>query len=387
MKKVIWFILLSIIISSCDKRQKEKFAEDNINVYRVQINDKDQFFNWDEFVDKIELIPLETNKDGLIGRFTKGIVINDNVFIFDVYFQSLLHFDISGKFERQISRKGGGPGEYLEIRDFCIDDSILYTLDYGRIHSYKISTGKHVETWTYDMKNGFNPSSIALYNKDNYYLWNNSPDVWNPEKGTYYMLRNMRHKEVREEYVKFEYKTMAFPPRFYFCPDERSYYFNNGKDVICKITNDSLAGLFFLDFGNMSLSSNHIDEFKRTGDMNDFLSNNAFKLIENVFKVNELLYFACTGPGSYTYEGLINEKKQEVKIGRRDFRRSPRFFFSDKNVLYGYYEPSTLLENLKKEVDINSCFANLLEDVSNIELDDNPILVKVYMKELNEKDF
>jgi len=74
-----------------------------------------------DFFSSIELIPLETNKNSLVGG-DPLILANDSLlFINSVYsprpisFRNLLAFNRKGKFLNQIGREGRGPGEYFRL--------------------------------------------------------------------------------------------------------------------------------------------------------------------------------------------------------------------------------------------------------------------------------
>jgi hypothetical protein len=345
--------------------------------------DKDKVFQWNDFVDKIELIPLETTDNSLIGASMgiSGIITDEDIFIHDFRYHNLFNFDISGKFKRKIGSRGRGPGEYRELRDFRIgDDGNLYTLDYRKIHCYEKNTGVHIESWSFDAGNGFNPVKMVVYNKDNYFLWCSNPDVWDESKGEYYIMRKMTGGKIKSEYFKYEHKSFA-DTRFYPCGND-SYYIQPVMDcdnVVYKLTKDSANVAFSIDFGDMAISPKQMAELY-SSDPNAFFRSKAFKCISNILEINDYIYFNCIGPGSRIYEGLICKKTGKVNFGKTDYKRSPRFFFSDGTVLYGYYVPAQLIEYKNDDVNLNKWFNEALNNVEHIKIDDNPILVKVYLK-------
>lgn len=67
----------------------------------------------------IRIVRLETNDSVLVGRIDKVLIHDGKIYIGDFYAsQSLFIFDMQGKAIRKISRKGRGPGEYIQLRDF-----------------------------------------------------------------------------------------------------------------------------------------------------------------------------------------------------------------------------------------------------------------------------
>jgi hypothetical protein len=359
---------------------KINIISNDIKNYQVKVSeDKDKVFQWNDFVDKIELIPLETTDNSLIGDLSSGIITDEDIFIHDFIYKSLLNFDISGKFKRKIGSRGRGPGEYLEIRDFCIgDDGNLYTLDYKKIHCYEKNTGVHIKSWSFDAGVGFNPLNMIIYDEDNYFLW--CSNVQDTDKGEHYLMKKMIKGKTKSEYFKYEYQSSA-NQRFFPCRND-SYYIRPVIDcdnVVYKLTKDSVSASFSIDFGDMAISPKQMVELN-SSDPNAFLGSKAFKYISNILEINDYIYFTCIGPHTEIYEGIICQKTGEVNFGKTDYKNCPHFFFSDGTVLYGYYEPDQLIEYKNDDVNLNSCFNEAFNNVEHIKFDDNPILVKVYLK-------
>jgi hypothetical protein len=382
MKKINFIALWLLMLYGCHSERKNTIISD-IKNYQVKVSeDKDKVFQWNDFVDKIELIPLETTDNSLIGNLSSGIITDEDIFIHDFIYKNLLNFDISGKFKRKIGSRGRGPGEYLEIRDFCIgDDGNLYTLDYRKIHCYEKNTGVHIKSWSFDAGVGYNPLNMIIYDEDNYFLWCSKPDVWDPDKGEYYLMKKMIKGKTKSEYFKYEYPSSA-NYRFFPCRND-SYYIRPVIDcdnVVYKLTKDSVSASFSIDFGDMAISPKQMVELNNSSDPNAFLGSKAFKYISNILEINDYIYFTCIGPHTEIYEGLICKNTGEVNFGKRDYRKSPRFFFSDGTVLYGYYEPYQLIEYKSYDVNLNSCFNEAFNKLQHVDIEDNPILVKVYLK-------
>lgn len=58
-------------------------------------------------------------------KISKILLRNGKIFIYDRRkANALLMFDISGKFERRIGKRGGGPGEYNILWGFTVDESV-----------------------------------------------------------------------------------------------------------------------------------------------------------------------------------------------------------------------------------------------------------------------
>ncbi len=67
------------------------------------------------------IIPLETSEKALLGEVRKVMKSGDLLFVLDTN-SSLKIFNTKGEFQRNIGRVGQGPGEYVMLTDFTLDD-------------------------------------------------------------------------------------------------------------------------------------------------------------------------------------------------------------------------------------------------------------------------
>jgi hypothetical protein len=241
---------------------------------------------------------LETNNSSLIGELYKGIIDKSDIYLLDFKNQSLLNFDSKGKFKRKIGQRGKGSNEYLEIRDFCISKNFLYSLDYGKILCFNRTDGNVNDSWSFKADDGFNPENFIVYNKNEYYLWNSNPDVWNRNKGEYFRMHKIHQQKIESEFFKYTHKTSG-DPRFYACGDE-SYYIKpvDGEYEIHKLTKDSLFTSFKIDFGDQALNPEEIEELRNSKKPNAYLKSKSFKSISNILEVENYIFFNCSKPSA-----------------------------------------------------------------------------------------
>ena len=104
------------------------YSEDGVTVIPMNAQQGD-VLNLSDFAESIELIPLETTDDCLIGWIPEIIATENYYYMISAVgydFQKLYVYDKQGKFVRQISSRGQGGNEFLEVRDFdVIGDSII----------------------------------------------------------------------------------------------------------------------------------------------------------------------------------------------------------------------------------------------------------------------
>lgn len=93
-----------------------------------------------EFADSIELVPLETRDDNLIGWIPRIIATADRYYLSSaIGYQNkkLLVFDKQGRFVREIGKRGEGAEEYVEMEDFTItSDSVVKISEVYNMISY-----------------------------------------------------------------------------------------------------------------------------------------------------------------------------------------------------------------------------------------------------------
>ena len=111
------FIVILIIVlsfSSCKKNNQEQ----SVSVINVSFSNMKESVNLSDFGSST-LVSLETNDSALIGNIAKIITTKNNIYISDN--NSLFEFSSDGKYLGKISKQGNGPGEYISISDFQIN--------------------------------------------------------------------------------------------------------------------------------------------------------------------------------------------------------------------------------------------------------------------------
>jgi hypothetical protein len=113
---------------SCKKNKQRK--NDDITEIYVEINDKKT--NVSDFIEKVEVIKLETNDNCLISHISKIVYENEKFYVFDMRVNSIFIFNKDGSCDTVLSKRGIGPGEYLQIIDFNVIDNYIFIMDYSR---------------------------------------------------------------------------------------------------------------------------------------------------------------------------------------------------------------------------------------------------------------
>ena len=121
---LISLVLHLSLISCGDRKHKtENICRDiSIEAITLDINPtKHAEIPFHKYFSDIELIPLETSEKAIIKNVGKIICYNENYYVLDDAQNSLLIFNKDGTLNGTLTKKGRGPGEYMELYDFNIN--------------------------------------------------------------------------------------------------------------------------------------------------------------------------------------------------------------------------------------------------------------------------
>jgi hypothetical protein len=120
MKKYILILLWSLYAVSCYENLSFPVNEDSI-VVDIDLS-VDEPIHITQFVDSVSFVKLETCEDCLIGLIKSVVLCDSLFFIHETKTSSILVFDIYGKYQWKISKKGKGPGEYVKISQMMVNE-------------------------------------------------------------------------------------------------------------------------------------------------------------------------------------------------------------------------------------------------------------------------
>lgn len=113
-----------ILIISCSTRNQLKPDQNDLPGFKVNSDDIILKTNVPEIIKQVDYIPLETDSNCLIGSVDLIRYKNQKIYVLDkTITHSLFVFTENGDFLFKISEQGGGPGEYIMLNGFDLDDS------------------------------------------------------------------------------------------------------------------------------------------------------------------------------------------------------------------------------------------------------------------------
>lgn len=255
MKHIPIFIIALFTLISCRNK-------DNSNIRNSDIETISFFEHYSDkkllssFVDTIELIPLETTADNLIGEITR-IIFHDKKY----YIRStngmqnakLFVFDETGRFIRRIGKKGNGPGEYGDLYDFAItNDNHIVLADYHRLLHFD-SEGRFLNS----IKMNFSAAEIVSSQDNEIIAYLILPTLFQNH------LLSKIDKEGNQELFFNRGETAAIKCNLIrtwrsLMSTGNCHYFNYPfSDTIFSISQDlkNISPLYYIDYGEKKLSN------------------------------------------------------------------------------------------------------------------------------------
>lgn len=174
-KKLLLIVLPCIIaFSSCTSKKNEQPENGTKTIVIDEIEgDKAPFSNYFK-VKKV--VVLETRSECLVGEIDKIFVAGNRIYISDSSTKSILVFTDDGEFLFKLHNIGKGPGEYLDITDFQVDDVsqelTLYDIETEKLITYS-AEGKFLMERPYK----YSASEFVMFDNTMAFYCANSSDA------------------------------------------------------------------------------------------------------------------------------------------------------------------------------------------------------------------
>jgi hypothetical protein len=349
-----YLIPIILLIVSC--REEQDIA--------TQINVKEsecyQFLQLSSSYD-LEIVQLETNANCLIGEIDKVIRYDSLIYVLDSKLsKAVFIFNSNGEFIRKISTMGKGLGECLYLSDFDIYDDNIYLISGFDRKLLKFNLeGKFIKEYKSDKYLG-----TQLHFLDNYKFFTTtsnsllSVDFWelNPTKKE---LKNYK-RVFNNDYSFMKHKNCnisSYSGKTFIC--------NTYQDIVFEIIGTGLYSRYTLKFESPFpiVQATNVDKF------NELKENRQFTLMIDFAMSEKYMFLVLLRNGrlvshfhdrelnkGYTGEAIYYENVQLCLLkGEMD---NGLIFETPAHILHKY-----------KELNLT-----ILENLTNIEPEDNPIL-------------
>ncbi|TKG93822.1 6-bladed beta-propeller [Puteibacter caeruleilacunae] len=395
--KLLSLIFSISLLSACTQTDEKKM---NQHVKRIDLTEAKLLmddFRLSEIAQSIRYVKLESSEKCRIRSINNVKTTLDFIFIQDQQ-ESLFQFDADGGFVRKIGSKGKGPGEFLHLTDFTIDEASKKVLIYDNF-------GRSVKEYSYDGKFeketaiDFYPISFEMSASRNLFFNNVSPfpkkiipygvTVCNQQLQKVNKLLNKEwERAFADEMVP---SSLCNLQRF----GERMTFWEYNHDTIWHLSDKSAVAEYFLDFSKYRIpfelrSSKKDINYAQYGFIENIIETQRYVFIDACLKRQKKRYLLCKENNEVidvfrdrSKVFFMNIELENDVDGALSFWPDRRGFVND-SILCKSFFPFELKRNMERnnsllsEVDcIDNEVASLLKKTS---VTDNPVLMFVKLK-------
>lgn len=361
MKLLQTLLLFSIIIFSSCSEQKDE--EQSNGIFVTFKSDKE--IKASSFIDDFKIVQLATNDDNLIFEISKIQYMNEKIYILDISGNRIFIFNNDGTLYKKLDKRGVGPGEYIQLMDFYIDEDILHVLDYTQ--QAILSYDSNLE---FINKTNYKSFGSKFISHNNSYLIYNEPSGQDPD----YQFTLLSDKEERmKEFLprnSINHQIIWAGATVFTLNGEKKYLTPRYNDTIYSITDDNIEPEFIINFSERKFP---VDENINSYDISDidfpylikrnFYVSNKYLVFDYIWKTER--YFCIHDRESNTNNTGVVDNDLIT-----DFRFSPRW--GNDNYLIEELGSGMLLEHFATSPQFS--------EFTNVSEDDNPFIIIYELK-------
>jgi hypothetical protein len=344
----------------------------------------------DLHADAFEYIPLETNENILLSGIDKLLSDSLYYYILDTKSQYGLYvFNKKGAFVRTVSSRGNGPGEFVNIYDFDIDEngnSYLLDADKKRILKFD-SRGVFNDEFEYD----FRAANFAYLGANNFLFFQKGRYQANQEDKYDLIVWNSKSGK-KSGYIPYSKRSVPYGMfSSFYRSNEKIYYCHFFGYKIYEIVNEKPIVKYNLEVGKF-FPENDLFAGENAGAREvkmaiDKINKNYSNSLSNYYETNDIVVFKIRLGKQSLLCQLWKAKNEFVTfdLGSRRNRTEIQNHFSPAKVIgvddnyFLTYRMAYTFSNLKRAkknggVKIqDEKFDKILEKLDS---KDNPVIVK-----------
>ena len=294
--------LLAVLFVSCKSQNKQSITEQT--TIAALENRIPKLIRSDLFdTSSVNVIQLETTDESLIGSVAKLIKTDNKIFILDASgAKRLLVFDSKGRFQNSLGLSGRGPGELINILDFCVDtgeEAVVLTCSTGRIVKIDYH-GKVIEERSFAAL-----TNIISYN-GNYYGYTGAHAI-SDDFENHQIVKLNNDLEIEQLYLPFSH---PFPGLFrninaLYKHNEEVYFFSLLDNAIYQLQNDHFSMRYYFDFGSRQLCL-------KEASSPDLIFGNDYSFLWNYSVVGDSIIFMSVFDNGRPYIAILNKEAKTL---------------------------------------------------------------------------
>lgn len=371
--KSLNYLLFTVSLSCFSQGQNDIHREGAFKIDIKKNYDNVHSINLSTLGKDVLYVPLETNSECLM-KDIRSIEFSDSyIFVSDI--DKVVRFDKKGKYLGKIDANGRGPGEYLGVIDFCINNELqeIYIISADRVYIFDFE-GKFKKT----SKLTFRPALVISLNQENlmFYLYNMPYGYSNP----YSWVITSREGQVISTY-KNNLKRVNVPGvmtrEMPLYQNYKSVHFMEfGIDTLYYFTESKKEPYAIFNLGNLKMDPDVKYEHSRR-----FLEETNDKLWVKMVKENDKYLFITIRKGITGFSFMLYEKNTSNTVILKDdgFQNDldggipfwPKYIIND-NILVDHVEAIDMIKHIKSAKNVSAKLQRLQKQISETS---NPILI------------
>lgn len=376
--KTASIIGLLLLTMSCGKVADKEFGDPIV----LDLTKDPVDMKLSDFVERVSHIYLENTSEALIGNIDKIVYNNERFYILDRSIaKKVLVFDSSGKFLFKIGALGGGPGEFVEVTSFTIDNrnDMLYVYDCTNLSISKFDKdGKFIETIVVD----FYAMNVEFHN-DRFVYYTNYTES---KKGPYNIIVTDMNGNVVSRQFPFKEKSSmhGFSNTCFHQSDGELRLVQGFDNEIYGFDEDKAYPKFQLLFKGKPISIANFPDFDQ---LEDYLMEHS-RVVDFYNESDDLIYFLYFDRGK-THNCFYFKQSGDLRVGslQNDLELLPftPMAFMKGNKLIGYIKTEDVKYTHDYIVQHPTEFPddqihNFNKIAQGVELSDNPIISIYHFK-------
>lgn len=369
MKNVTIILLALFVLAGCNPKQTD------LECLTLSVDLHQSTLQFEDVFSHAEVIPLETTENSFIVYPMEIVEHKGYLYIYDIHTVKAFIFDEKGKFIRQVSREGQGPGEYSWLASIQVDkkNDVLHLVEpVGKIHNFTLE-GEFIETKRYLDGNDYQ----CLHHLGDYFISWSHP---NNSQTDCIIVFDANTMEIVNTYDR---GPQLLQEGNFYSYSEDLFFFKHQENRVYTVTKDSLSLAYRWDFGKDNLKMNHLglsyddDNYRIENELHlKYMKDGTIPYIIISQSQNDNYYYACLRH-QYKYDKNLIYRKSDGKylvFGEKSWHMPTNaHVFTDNHMIitlnpnnYDNVKPF-LSEAERKKLDA------LTED-------DNPCLLKLHFK-------
>lgn len=285
--KNLYLVMFSAFMLSCSESELKHSS----SLIEVNVSSKLKLEFTDIF-ESVEIIPLETTDDVLIGGITKTLIVDDLIFVLNKSAtNNIFCFDKSGKLIFKKESEGMGPNELYSTRDYTINKELDELIIYD---------GRLAKFLTYDLhgnwKSEFKFKNISLYDLINLNGKLFFYDGLAVDQNTKVRKLNLEANTTTAINIDDKDRTIITrgmsPPYFSLSHDEKSAYYKDwGSNSVFHFSENEVLRELKFSFSSNEFIPNHsayeaVDYIEELSNKNQYSINSHMIDSKNIFLFN-----------------------------------------------------------------------------------------------------